>query len=103
MTKRTKRKQPADSATATIDAMEKAALPPVEVPAHVKLRKGDEPFWDGIRRARARDEWTESDLVVGVQLARCQHDIEREQRKVDAEGTVVPNGQGATRLNPRVT
>jgi hypothetical protein len=82
--------------------MVNAALPPLPVPAHVKLRAGDQPFWDGVLNARARDEWTDSDLVVGVQLARCQHDIERAQKQVDAEGTVVGNGQGAMRVNPRV-
>jgi len=101
MTKRTRR-HASDSATAAVAAMVNAALPPLAVPAHVKLRAGDQPFWDGVLNARGRDEWTESDLVVGAQLARCQHDIERTQKQVDAEGTVVDNGQGAVRVNPRV-
>ena len=92
-----------DSATSTVKAMVNASLPPLDPPAHAKLRAGDQPFWDGVLKARGRDEWTESDLVVGVQLARCQHDIEREQRKVDAEGSVVQNSRGAAMLNPRVT
>src|SRR4029077_20650804 len=65
---------------------------------HAKLRACDRPFWDAILAARARDEWSECDLVVGVQLARCQADIEREQKAVDAEGSVV-----GVRMNPRVS
>jgi len=83
--------------------MVKAALPLPEVPKHVTLRKGDRPFWEGIVRARARDEWTESDLVVGAQLARCQHDIEREQQALDAESSILENARGTKVMNPRVS
>ena len=78
----------------------KGALKP---PAHVKLRDGDKPFWDGVVCARARDEWTEADLVVAAQLARCQHDIEREQLLLDADGAVVTNDRGTPVMNPRVS
>ena len=82
--------------------MVSAAKGPPKVPAHVKLREGDQPFWDGVLCARARDEWTETDLVVAAQLARCQHDIEREQMSLDDEGTVVRNDKGTQVMNPRV-
>jgi hypothetical protein len=100
---RRKKRQPADSATAVVAAMVNASLPPLAVPKHVKLRSGDRPFWDGVLRARARDEWTESDLVIGAQLARCQHDIEIEQAALYAEGTVVENQRGTMVMNARVT
>ena len=80
-----------------------AAKPLPDPPEHVSLRDGDRPFWDGILRARARDEWTESDLVVAAQLARCQADIEREQMLLDAEGSVVENARGTNVMNARVT
>jgi hypothetical protein len=80
-----------------------AAKGPHEVPAHVKLRDGDAAFWDGILRARARDEWSEADLVVAAQLARCQADIEKQQEELDAEGAVVKNDRGTQVMNPRVT
>jgi hypothetical protein len=78
-----------------------AAKGPPDVPKHVKLRPGDAPFWDGIVRARAYDEWTGADLAVAAQLARTQADIEREQELVDAEGSVITNDRGTPIANPR--
>jgi hypothetical protein len=43
------------------------------------------PFWDGIIAQRARDDWTEVDLVVAAQLARTQADIETESALVETE------------------
>ena len=60
---RRKKRQPADSATAVVAAMVNASLPPLAVPKHVKLRSGDRPFWDGVLRARARDEWSERGVL----------------------------------------
>jgi hypothetical protein len=83
--------------------MVNAALRPLPLPEHVVLREGDQPFWDGVLRARARDEWNENDLVVAAQLARCQADIEHEQGLLNAEGSVVENARGTQIMNPRVT
>lgn len=86
-----------------ISAMESAALPQLRPPKQCKLRKGDRPFWNSIVRARARAEWSEVDLVVAAQLARCQADIEREQLALDAESTVIENARGTSVMNPRVS
>lgn len=93
----------ATSAASAVKAMVDAAKGPPKVPEHVKLRDRDRPFWDGILRARARDEWTDADLVVAGQLARCQADIEAEQEALDADGTVVTNDRGTRVMNPRVS
>jgi hypothetical protein len=92
-----------DSAASALKAMVNAAMPALPLPAHVQLREADVPFWDGVLRARARDEWTEADLVVAAQLARCQADIEHEQQLLNAEGSVVENNRGTQIMNPRVT
>lgn len=97
------RKQRSDSAAAALKAMLNAAKDDTAPPAHIKLREGDDVFWYGIVRARARDEWTEADLVVAGQLARCQHDIEKEQQALDAESTVIANERGTMVVNPRVS
>ena len=52
---------------------------------------------------RAREEWTDADLVVASQLARCQSDIEAEQLALDLEATVVLNDRGTMCVNPRVS
>jgi hypothetical protein len=98
-----KRAAKADTAAAAVQAMVDAAKGPPTCPKHVRLRDGDQPFWDGVVCARAREEWTEADLVVAGQLARCQADIERESVSLDAEGTVVTNDRGTLVCNPRVS
>lgn len=101
MATRTKR-TPANTAESAVKAMVNAALGLPPKPVHVFLREGDQPFWEGICRARARDEWTEVDLVVAAQLARCQADIESESRAVEVETTVISNAKGTQVANPRL-
>lgn len=96
------KKKQAGSAEAAVQAAVNAAKGIPGPPAHVRLREGDRPFWDGVVRARARDEWIDADLVVAAQLARCQSDIEAESITLDGEGTVVTNDRGTPVCNPRV-
>lgn len=86
-----------------IDAMVNAAKPLKAALSHTKLRPGDQPFWEGIIKARATDEWDDADLVVAAQLARTQADIEKQQELLDSEGAVVENARGTQIMNPRVT
>lgn len=86
-----------------VKAMISAANGPPAVPAHVTLRASDMPFWDGIVRARAYDEWTETELVVAAQLARCQNDIEQESQALQDEKSTIKNERGTQVVNPRVS
>ena len=97
------RRKRSDSIDAMLGAMENAGLPPLDPPKHCRLRDEDRPFWDGIIRARARQDWTECDLVVAAQLARTQADVESEQTLLHAEGTTITNARGTQVMNPRVT
>ena len=94
------RRPPRTSAEAAVKTMMQAGLPPLEPPAHVRLRALDRPFWDAILKARGRDEWMDYDLAVVAQLARCQADIERESRALERESTVIEGDRG-TVANPR--
>lgn len=85
-----------DSVTAAVEAMADAAKPLPTVPKHVKLLPRDMPFWSAIVKARTRAEWSDCDLVLAAQLARCQSDIEHEYAQLAEEGTVI-----GTRTNPR--
>lgn len=87
--KMTPRRKRSDSAAAAVAATQAAALGPLAPPKHIKLRRGDRPFWNGIVSARPRDTWTESDLVMAASLARCQADIEALQRQIDADGFLI--------------
>lgn len=58
-------------------------------------------YWSGIIASRARDEWSDIDLVVAAQLAVCQWEIERESHELRAEGSVLVNARGTQIMNPR--
>jgi hypothetical protein len=92
-----------DSIEQTIKLMEDVVKGPPEPPAHVKLRPWDMPFWDAIIRQRARDDWTEVDLVVAAQLARTQADIETESALLETEGTIGTGGQKQDVVSPRLS
>lgn len=93
----------ADSAASAVKAMVDAAQPDIEVPDWVTLTESAKPFWIGVVRARARDEWQEVDLVVAAQLAQCQADIAEEDAALRDEGRVIRNERGTPVMNPRTT
>ena len=95
------KKAPSNSAASAIKAMVAAATPLPAVPACVKLKAIDLPFWEAIMRARTRDEWTDADLIAAAQLARCQREIERESEALEIEGSVIENQRGTQIMNPR--
>ena len=97
------KRTPATSAESAVKALVDASKAPLKPPKHCRLRPGDRPFWQGIVRGRARDEWSDADLVVAAQLARCQADIEREQKIMNTETSVVTNDRGTVVVNARVS
>lgn len=99
MTKRPK----ADSTTSIIKAMSDAAKEVLMPPEHVKITPDAMNYWKGIITARARDEWTEVDLVVVAQLAQCQCDMAEQDIALREEGSIVKNDRGTQIMNPRAT
>lgn len=65
-----------DSAAAAVATMAAAARD-LAPPKHLKLRRGDAPFWKAVIAERAKSEWTDSDLVVAANLARAMSDAEK--------------------------
>lgn len=94
------RRKRSDSAEAAIEAMADASAM-VEPPVHLRLRERDLPFWTGIVRARAREDWTDIDLAHAGNLARCMADIERIQAEIDVEGDTLTNDRGTVVMNPK--
>lgn len=70
------RRQRIDSASGAIATMAQAARD-LSPPAHIKIRKGDLPFWDAVIAEKPKSEWTDSDLSVAANLARAMADAER--------------------------
>lgn len=67
-----------DSNTAKYAAMahQNAAQAPLDPPGYVTLPDPCRPFWNAIVTSRARDTWTDSDLVIAANMAKVQHAIE---------------------------
>jgi hypothetical protein len=84
--KATPRRNRSDSISSAIRAAQAVALGPLPPPDCVNLRDGDLPYWNCIVTARARDTWTQIDLVNAGNMARTQADIERLQKQLDSEG-----------------
>lgn len=93
----------ADSSASAVKAMLNASKPDIAVPDCVVLTESAMQFWGGVVRARARDEWTEVDLVVAGQLAQCQADMAEEDEALRGEGRVIKNDRGTPVMNPRTT
>ncbi|MGY2732800.1 hypothetical protein [Sphingomonas sp. UYP23] len=70
------RRQRIDSATGAVATMAAAARD-LSPPKHLKIRRGDLPFWDAVIKERAKSEWTDADLAVAANLARAMSDAER--------------------------
>lgn len=95
------RKQRIDTITGESALMRAAAKGVIQPPAHVHLRECDQPFWVSIVRARANSAWTDPDLEIAANLARCKADIERLQVEITAEGDVIENARGTPIVNPK--
>ena len=70
------RRQRIDSAAGAVATMA-AATRDLSPPKHIKLRRGDQPFWESVVAEKAKSEWTEADLVVAANLARAMADAEK--------------------------
>uniref|UniRef100_UPI0035CA58EC hypothetical protein n=1 Tax=uncultured Sphingomonas sp. TaxID=158754 RepID=UPI0035CA58EC len=82
------RRQRIDSATGAVATMA-AATRDLSPPKHLKIRRGDLPFWDAVIKERAKSEWTDADLAVAANLTRAMADAERiATMTVDAGGHV---------------
>lgn len=69
------RRQRIDSATGAVATMA-AATRDLSPPKHLRLRRGDRPFWDAVIAERAKSEWTDADMAVAANLARAMADAE---------------------------
>lgn len=95
------RRDQANSVPGQMRAMQNAAAGEIKAPGTVNLRPADGEFWSLIIRARAREEWSETDLQHAANLARCFADIERVQQALEIDGDTVANTRGTLIVNPK--
>lgn len=70
-------------------------------PSNVPLDKSDLPFFASVIAEFARSEWTAHQLEIAAMLARTMSDLEREQRALRDEGSVMATEKGTPVVNPR--
>ena len=80
-----------------------AAGVPIVPPSNVPLDDGDLPFFVSVIAEFARSEWTAHQLELAAMLARTMADLEREQRELRVEGSVMASERGTPVVNPRKT
>lgn len=73
-------------------------MEPIAPPACVRLRDSDRPVWAAIVTARARDTWTDADLILAGQLARTYGDIAELEELIDQQGMILGD-----QVNPACT
>ena len=96
MTRRTK-------STSTANAVRVMSAKDVVPPANVPLDENDLRFFESIVAEFARADWTAHSLEVAALLARTMADLEREQRLMREEGSIVHTEKGTPVINPRKT
>jgi hypothetical protein len=95
-----KRKARIDSASEAVRVMS-AAASEIVPPSNVPLDSGDLPFFASVIAEFARSEWSAHQLELAAMLARTMADLEREQRELRGEGSVVKTDKGTPVVNPR--
>jgi hypothetical protein len=96
------RRQRIDSATGAVRVMSQAAKP-ISPPSNVPLEAQDMGFFASVLAEFARSEWTAHQLEIAAMLARTMADLEREQRELRGEGSVLVTEKGTPVVNPRKT
>lgn len=84
----TSRRQRIDSTAAAVATIA-AANRDLSPPAHVKIRRGDLPFWEDVIAEKPKSEWSDADLVIAANLARALADSERIAQMTTAKNGVV--------------
>jgi len=96
------RKTRIDTVSGALETVQ-AAKKPVKLPRHVKIDRGDKPFFNSVLAEFARSELSDHTLELLAILARAMADLDREQRKLREEGSVLIGPSGKAGVNPRQT
>lgn len=72
-------------------------------PAHVPLDADDLPFFASVISEFAKADWSDHQIELAAMLARMMSDLEREQRGLRAEGSLIKTDRGTPIINPRKT
>lgn len=81
MTKRTR----SDSAAGHTDIVRGALSGAPDPPKGVKISKAVRPFWELVAGAKAKRAWTQNDLVMAAEIARCMYRLEKVSEVLESD------------------
>ena len=93
----TAKRQRSDSATAAVMAFNSAQK---QIPSPKPLNDAEHVYWAAITRARAREDWTDVDLLHAWNLAKLMWQIEESHLEIAEKGMTVVNEKGTQIDNP---
>ena len=93
----TAKRQRSDSATAAVMAFNSAQK---QIPSPKPLNDAEQVYWAAITRARAREDWTDVDLLHAWNLAKLMWQIEESHLEIAEKGMTVVNEKGTQIDNP---
>lgn len=70
------RRNRTDGAAGATEIMQGALSGPPSPPAGVTISEPVKPFWKLVTTAKAKRAWTQSDLVLAAEVARCMYRLE---------------------------
>lgn len=94
------RKARIDSTSEAVRVLADSAKP-IDPPSNVPLDDCDLPFFANVLSEFARSEWSSHQLELAAMMARTMADLEREQRDLRREGSVMATEKGTPVVNPR--
>ena len=94
------RRSRVDSTEEAVRIMQGSAMV-ISPPSNVPLESGDLPFFASVIGEFARADWSAHQLELAAMLARMMADMEREQRLLRSEGSVMATERGTPVVNPR--
>ena len=95
-----KKRSDKNSVTAALGGF-KGAMESVPPPEGVQLRSDEEMvIWDQFKRARAREDWRDMDLLLLAKVVRMEADIRKHQETLDRSGVLIQNKRGTLVANP---
>jgi len=95
------RKLKSDTDAALVKSLQNVAKGPLMPPHMVRLSEHAMLYWHGIVESRAREDWTNVDLVTAAQLAKYQAQLAEEEILIETEERVVFDYLGKQQINPR--
>lgn len=72
-----------DSTAGVVEITRGALSGAPQPPSGVKISKEVQPFWEMVTTAKAKRAWTDSDLILAADVARCMYRLELVSKELE--------------------